>query len=229
VTDLSPLADAGPLSRVTALALTQRIRRAGEELWALLLEAYERGAHTVLGYPTWQAYVDAEFDISRSQSYRLINQARVTRAIQEATADAPIRVSVRDAEVLKDDIEGAASEVAELVASGNTPVQAVRTAVERRRDPTPARYDDTAMTNEEFDAAWAKAEPTEVLTARPIPVESRLVLTRGDVLALVSHIEESEARDVAQLLTEREVKMIARWLDEIVSERRGTLKAKPKK
>jgi hypothetical protein len=232
MTDSSPTPDVGPLSRVTALALTQRIRRAGEELWELLLEAYERQAHTALGYKTWQAYVATEFDISRGQSYRLINQAKVTLAIQEATGTRPtktsralyaIHVSAREADVLKDDLDRAATEVAELVASGSTPVQAVRQAVERRRNPLPAVVDDTDMTPEEFDRLAEQATPTEVLIARPIPVASRLVLTRADVQALVSHIEMTEARDAAQLLTDREVKMIGRWLTAVVSERRGTL------
>lgn len=37
-----------------------------------------------LGYSSWEAYVKAEFDISRQYSYRLIDQGRVIREIEEA-------------------------------------------------------------------------------------------------------------------------------------------------
>lgn len=70
-----------------ARALTDRIRDAVEATWALLLEAHEQRAWAALGYSTWAEYVGAEFDMGRQYSYRLLDQGRVIRAIEEATAD----------------------------------------------------------------------------------------------------------------------------------------------
>lgn len=54
-----------------------------------VLAARVRDAHTArvwtpLGYPSWEAYCDAEFGISRAQAYRLLDVARALGAIQAA-------------------------------------------------------------------------------------------------------------------------------------------------
>lgn len=43
--------------------------------------AYEGKAHLALGYPTWEAYLKAEFDMSRRRGYRLLTQAKVVKAL----------------------------------------------------------------------------------------------------------------------------------------------------
>jgi copper chaperone CopZ len=206
----------GPLSRVTALALTQRIRDAIETTWNLLLEAYEREAHKALGYDTWAEYVKGEFDISRGQSYRLIDQARVTNALMEAAGVDPakvshardtIKVSAREAVILKREIEPAKAEVAEAVAAGATPVDAVRQAITKRQVPKPPAECPTEAVEP------ATVEPT-VLEARVIPAES-YASSRGDIMTLVAHIEETDPRDAARFLTERELLLIRRWLDNV--------------
>lgn len=48
-----------------ARALTDRIKVAVEGTWLLIQEAYVSRAWHVLGYPSWDAYVDAEFRTAR--------------------------------------------------------------------------------------------------------------------------------------------------------------------
>lgn len=85
-----------------AVDLTERIRSAAETTWALLMEAHEGRAWNVLGYNTWDDYVAGEFGMSRSYAYRLIDQAKVVRALEEATGMSPMGdISERDARAIK--------------------------------------------------------------------------------------------------------------------------------
>ena len=85
-----------------ARTLTERIRRAAVEACMLLLEAHERRAWSALGYGTWERYVRVEFDLSRSRSYQLLDQARVIHALQEASGMSRILdISALAAEDLK--------------------------------------------------------------------------------------------------------------------------------
>lgn len=73
-----------PMDEAEARALTDRIRAATRDVCFLLLEAHERRAWSVLGYPTWEKYVRREFGLSRSRSYELLDQGRVLRAVKSA-------------------------------------------------------------------------------------------------------------------------------------------------
>lgn len=74
------------LGEVEARSLTDRIKSRSEELWHLLLEAYERNAHTALGYKSWGAYFEAEFGGKKSRAYELLDAGRVVRAIDDHSA-----------------------------------------------------------------------------------------------------------------------------------------------
>ena len=68
--------------------LTERIRAAAHNarrLCMLLVEAHERHAWSALGYPTWSEYIGAEFRLSRSRSYELLDHGRVLQALESAT------------------------------------------------------------------------------------------------------------------------------------------------
>lgn len=71
------------LSETAARALTERIKRAGDEFGAMLVEAHDGEAWRALGYPSWRAYVEAEFEFTRQHSYRLLTQARVSQIVGE--------------------------------------------------------------------------------------------------------------------------------------------------
>lgn len=58
------------------------IRHHAETLWGLLLQAWECEDHLALGYDSWKVYVEHEFDMTKQNSYLLLDQARVTREIE---------------------------------------------------------------------------------------------------------------------------------------------------
>lgn len=92
------MAQAVVLTEKKARALTERIRKAGEDFGALLLEAHDGEAWRAMGYASWTAYVDGEFEFTRRTSYRLLTQQRVNKQLAEAGSD--VRVTQREAEVV---------------------------------------------------------------------------------------------------------------------------------
>lgn len=75
------------LSETEATKLTKKIKIAVDDLWALLIQAHEGKAWKALGYSTWEAYVSAEFSMSRQRSYQLLDQGKVIKAVREAAGD----------------------------------------------------------------------------------------------------------------------------------------------
>lgn len=57
---------------------------------ALTLDAYERKAWQVLGYASWREYAKTEFSMGQSHAYRLLDQGRVIRALEEAAGISPM-------------------------------------------------------------------------------------------------------------------------------------------
>lgn len=94
-----------------ARALTAEIRGRANDLWRLLSRAYEIRAWAALKHPTWESYVRAEFDIGRSRSYQLLDQAKVVREIEAAAGVHSVDVS----EAVARDIKPRLSEVTEQV------------------------------------------------------------------------------------------------------------------
>ena len=80
------------LSADEARALTDEVKADAAALGAKLLRLYEGGANAALGYPSWGDYCAAEFDIGRSQSYRLLDAGRVVEVIgaQSPIGDSPV-------------------------------------------------------------------------------------------------------------------------------------------
>lgn len=73
----------GTLDEATARALTDEVKADTAALWAKLLDLYEGRAHEALGYPSWGGYCSAEFDLSESRAYQLIDAGRVRSTIVE--------------------------------------------------------------------------------------------------------------------------------------------------
>lgn len=120
--------------------LTRQIKSAADDLWSLLLQAWESKAHVSMGYRTWGAYIEGEFDFSRQQSYRLVNQGQVIRQLREAGGVSPmgdnsrgVTVSEREARAIAPVIGAVVDEVRESVGAGVPVVEAVRLAVETHR------------------------------------------------------------------------------------------------
>lgn len=113
-TGLIPVAPVGspafhePLNADEARTLTDTIKSAAEVLWVLIARAHAGKAWTALGYSTWEDYVKAEFDISRSRSYQLLDQGRVIREIEAAV---PEGTEVHLSEAAARDLKGVLEEV----------------------------------------------------------------------------------------------------------------------
>jgi hypothetical protein len=76
--------DKTPLSTDQARQLTHSIRDAAEVIWILIARAHAGKAWKALGYDSWEEYVKSEFNMSRSRSYQLLDQAKVISAIEDA-------------------------------------------------------------------------------------------------------------------------------------------------
>ena len=109
------------LSKRAAQALTARIRKAGEDFGALLLQAHDGRAWEQMSYATWQDYVAGEFPFTRSNSYRLLAQARVERDTGERV---PARLAERAVASLR------SRQVPEIT---NAPSEALQQALTEQR------------------------------------------------------------------------------------------------
>lgn len=96
------------LSYDQAVKLTESIRNTSKVLWVLISRAHLGKAWLALGYPSWESYVTEEFDISRSRSYQLLNQARVIKEIESVLPEGThINISeaeARDLRVVLDEV-----------------------------------------------------------------------------------------------------------------------------
>lgn len=94
------------LSKEEAQELTEHIRSTADVLYVLVARAHAGKAHKALGYPNFGAYVKAEFNISRSRAYQLINQAEIINAIEHSTPDGTqIRLTELAARELKNYVD----------------------------------------------------------------------------------------------------------------------------
>lgn len=104
--------DTSPLNNEQARALTNTIRDAAEVMWILIARAHAGRAWTALGYDTWETYVRSEFNMSRSRSYQLLDQARVIAAIESAAPEGTeIHLTEAAARDLKSVVEDAVPEI----------------------------------------------------------------------------------------------------------------------
>jgi hypothetical protein len=154
-TEKPPAPTTRPLTEKEAVALTGRIRKAVDNLWALLLEAHDRRAWKALKYATWEAYVAAEFSMSRTRSYQILDQGRVIEAIRQVTGDLStagrqsekgrggtrtlsavdlnVDISERDARDIKDDLAAVTAEISTRVGQGEPPQKAATDVIAEKR------------------------------------------------------------------------------------------------
>jgi len=179
-----------------ARQITNQIKATTEELWSLLLRAYEGKAWQVLGYRDWAGYVEGEFSISRRHSYRLIDQGIVIRELAAASGQSVTRVSHvshRDVEAVKPDLPAVTNEIRERVESGEEPKAVVQSVVEKHRE-------------RRHEEEWTKSEPATA---------------SGQSVTRVSHItDEQYASEQAALLQEledadREIQQLHRTLESL--------------
>ena len=72
------------LSQQEALALTAKIKGYTAELWRLLKQAHDGQAWRALEYSSWRRYIEDEFDLHKSQAYRLLSHANAVYALDDA-------------------------------------------------------------------------------------------------------------------------------------------------
>lgn len=106
-----------PLDENQAKELTEYIRSTSNVLYVLIERAHTGKAHLALGYKTFQDYVRAEFDISRSRAYQLLNQSRVISEIESALPEGtPVHITEAAARDLKHALDDLVPEIRERTA-----------------------------------------------------------------------------------------------------------------
>lgn len=227
---LEPPVERLPLTKAAARKLTDRIATATGMLWTMIAEAHDREAWRALGYDSWGAYVATEFEISRGQAFRLLDQARVTAALEAATGEA-VAVSARQAAVLRHEPERAAKRAAKAIGKGVEPKVAVAREVERVRsrqtskqgngeggDPTGtptqpgARGGAVAATEKAAEAPTAAPQPTRSSTpqrgedpAPPAPSPAGGPATADGVRHMIAMVTTTGADTIAHCCTDKAI------------------------
>lgn len=123
---MSALPEQSLLSRAEARSLTDDVKNDAERLWRKLVELYEGGAHTVLGYSSWGAYFKEEFGGSSRHGYELLKAGRVVAELSSAQ----LRTLPKN--------EGQARELAPLIQQPEKLREAWVEVVEAHPEPTAA-------------------------------------------------------------------------------------------
>lgn len=149
------------LNQDEARMLTTEIQRTSVRLWLLLTEAHDRAAHFALGYDSWDDYVRAEFKMSPSRSYQLIDTGHVMRELAVAGIDVdtmpppPTRVISR----IKDRLPEIRKAARAAHKAGEDPTKVLREMAREPREPKKgagpqvprARAGDDAITPDSVD------------------------------------------------------------------------------
>lgn len=175
-----------------ARKLTKQIRQATDQLWALLLEAHQMEAWRLLGYRTWDAYVRAEFDMTRGNANRLVAQGEIIAAIEAAAGTdetpkvtraraTPPPVSARQAAVIKKN-PASLPAITEAVRAGVEPAAAVVDVLSTAKSNNGSGISTTDVAKEELAAEHAEPEQLTIPWAVP---HSRVAaaLTHDDIAA----------------------------------------------
>ncbi len=116
--------------------VTEQIKDATEKLWTatqelgdLLHQMRDEELWRHLGYSSWKAYVDGEFDFGERRSYQLLKYDRVMKVLQERTAvQSGEEIHISEAESRGVDLEGdvmsQVRDVRQRVAEGKAAKQA---------------------------------------------------------------------------------------------------------
>lgn len=95
------------LTQAAARKLTDEIKADAHKLSDKIVQAYDGGAWSALGYSSWREYTMSEFDMSQSQAYRLLDMGRVMRALESVSpiGEKPNEAQARELVPLKDEPE----------------------------------------------------------------------------------------------------------------------------
>jgi hypothetical protein len=181
-----------PLDATAARVLTDRIRRRAEDLWADLVEAHDRRAWAALGYSSWRAYATAEFGMSQSRAYQLLDAGRVQAALTEATGSTSVELTEAAARDVKPHLAVVTDKVRNTITRETTTtgaplppertqaiVDQVVTEVRAEHAAVKAANDATRALNEQYQPDGF--DPSE---------NRRLIAIVGRVLSVVSEAAE---------------------------------------
>ncbi|MGH3499335.1 MAG: DUF5131 family protein [Nocardioidaceae bacterium] len=185
-----------------ARELTDRIKSAAEDLYALLLEAHEGQAWSALGYDSWRDYAMTEFGMGQSRAYQLLDQARIIREIEAASdstnVERPNEGQARELARIPEEDRAEIWEETNERTEGKPTAKAIRETWQGRQEadepepdpesadvvPLPDRRDDADQAVAEFDDHWTALESLEGQRydepAKPAPVMLTLRTHKGD-------------------------------------------------
>ena len=78
------------MSEGKAREITDAIKAAATATYVLLEQAHSGKAHKALGYATWADYVQAEFSISASRSYQLLDLSKTIQLLEEVSPEGTV-------------------------------------------------------------------------------------------------------------------------------------------
>lgn len=161
------------LDEAEARKLTAEIKSYAGVLWQKLHQAHEGQAWRAMGYPSWSAYIAAEFDISRSRGYQLVSHAKAVQELAEAVgAEVSTFVdTLTEGQTRNLDVPAAAAAIADRAAelpedaTDEDRAALVADEVERQRTAT------ITETRTETTTTTVDAETGEIVPPRdPAPV-----------------------------------------------------------
>lgn len=183
------------LTKGQARKLTDQINAKSGELWSLLKEASDRQAWAALGYKSWRDYAVAEFSVSQSRAYQLLDQAGVVTAIQEAANSTMVEISERAAREIKPAIREVTKEISGKVAAGADPVTTTYEVIEAKRAelrPAPEAPSKQVEKTEPVATKAAKPKKGEPTIESLLEENQRL----RDELHEARHVAEELAHDL---------------------------------
>jgi hypothetical protein len=146
------------LTKIQAKRLTDRIRKGAEGLFQLVAEAYNGQAWLALDYGSWEQYIESEFDMTRQNAYRLLTQASVTQALEQAAGVKlpPGTVSARQAEAIKSNLPEVVEKVAKATKGTRRSLRVSKVKAEVEEGARHARVTPSEEVTEGFEERLAQ-------------------------------------------------------------------------
>ena len=193
---MSAVPQAIAMTKKQARRLTDRINEASGQLWSLLQKAHDLRAWEALGYQSWRDYAVAEFSVSQSRAYQLLDQAGVVTAIQEAANSTMVEISERAAREIKPALAAVTAEIKAKVAAGADPVTTTYEVIEAKRSEIRPAPEAPAKPEPkpEVQVKPKKGEPTiESLQAENAQLREALAEARDNARELAAMVESYDA------------------------------------
>lgn len=183
---------ATPCTAARARELTDRLLSELGTAHRTLLTIWEEKAWTGLGYSNWREYAQAELFMSQSHAYRLLDQGKVTAALEAASNFSPIgEITIEAAREIKTILPEVTDEVRARVAAGEPANTVVAEVVTAAREVAAAQK---SKDNPKPRRKREPAEPKQTDAERIVELEERLAEMAG-------HLED-DMRRVTQLEAE---------------------------